>query len=382
MDCFDDIPVVETSSFSSKSDNSSSSSSSSLSSFQTAVINDDNDEDEIDDELSDLDDDDIVDGESISEWLDEPDEIEDYLVPSDSITISGDVDDYIDVADDIVAALNRIEGLNFNSFSTSKKVEFIDPLAKLIPREKQGEIIQQMTIKLFEVGHYIIRQGEMGDEFFIIVEGSVEVKEDRFENDKSKSVTLVTLREGHFFGEMSLILDEPRVASVVAAESVSCLCLSKTNFKSAFSDDAFSQLLNDVLEKRKRLRQDRELKIAATMSQKRSAEADPPSPKITQQQNAPDEVTMTLRLTVRKLASGDKLVNKYLIGRLLGSGSFGEVYLCKDETTDNLFAMKVLNRPKKMLKSELEEISVMKKLRHENIVNLIEVFIISFVVYV
>lgn len=79
-------------------------------------------------------------------------------------------------------------------------------------------MISQSLIKEFREGEYIIRQGEVGEELFIILEGACEVVEDKnwFKNNSSKDesssgteepniVRLVTLREGHFFGEMSLM---------------------------------------------------------------------------------------------------------------------------------------------------------------------------------
>ena len=79
-------------------------------------------------------------------------------------------------------------------------------------------MISQSLIKEFREGEYIIRQGEVGEELFIILEGACEVVEDKnfvkssslkdkhsTEEKVPNIVKLVTLREGHFFGEMSLM---------------------------------------------------------------------------------------------------------------------------------------------------------------------------------
>ena len=83
-------------------------------------------------------------------------------------------------------------------------------------------MISQAQIREFREGEYIIKQGEVGEELFIILEGACEVVEDKnflrstSKDDKDKTsgkeeerapniVKLVTLREGHFFGEMSLM---------------------------------------------------------------------------------------------------------------------------------------------------------------------------------
>ena len=53
----------------------------------------------------------------------------------------------------------------------------------------------KLTRKSYEADEYIITEGDDGDEFYIILEGSVKVVD-------SKNGVLVTLFEGHCFGEM------------------------------------------------------------------------------------------------------------------------------------------------------------------------------------
>ena len=83
---------------------------------------------------------------------------------------------------------------------------------------------------------------------------------------------------------------------------------------------------------------------------------------------------------VIKCTIGDKLVNKYLVVKELGKGATGEVYMVRDEETGQPYAMKVTNRYTAGWSDEnaadraiAQEIAVMKKLQHQNIVNLIEV---------
>ena len=96
------------------------------------------------------------------------------------------------------------------------------PLIQSVPRSERVGMISQAQIREFREGEYIIKQGEVGEELFIILEGACEVVEDKnflrstSKDDKDKTsgkeeerapniVKLVTLREGHFFGEMSLM---------------------------------------------------------------------------------------------------------------------------------------------------------------------------------
>ena len=78
------------------------------------------------------------------------------------------------------------------------------------------------------------------------------------------------------------------------------------------------------------------------------------------------------------------VVNNYILLTTLGTGSYGEVRLCKDRTTDALFAIKIIS--KDMLKKKKggassetyfedikREIAIMKKLLHPNVLRLYEV---------
>jgi serine/threonine protein kinase len=93
---------------------------------------------------------------------------------------------------------------------------------------------------------------------------------------------------------------------------------------------------------------------------------------------ANSEVTVSSTVTMRKLDSGYRLINKYIITEELGKGSFGVVYLCTDQETSLQYAMKMITRPTTSWNDEAakmirQEIAVMKRLRHHNVVSLHEV---------
>jgi CRP/FNR family transcriptional regulator, cyclic AMP receptor protein len=82
----------------------------------------------------------------------------------------------------------------------------------------------------YNAGEVIEKEGDSGVAFYLITNGSVEVK---------KGETLVSkLGRGQFFGEMALIDKQPRSATIVSAESgTKALVMPVWNFKAALETD-------------------------------------------------------------------------------------------------------------------------------------------------
>ena len=74
----------------------------------------------------------------------------------------------------------------------------------------------------FEAGTQIVKEGDNGVGFYLILEGSAEVRR--------KGRVLSKLGNGNFFGEMSLLDRQPRSADVVATTSVTCFGLTSWAF--------------------------------------------------------------------------------------------------------------------------------------------------------
>ncbi|MFI5259485.1 MAG: cyclic nucleotide-binding domain-containing protein [Candidatus Limnocylindrales bacterium] len=75
----------------------------------------------------------------------------------------------------------------------------------------------------FPTGQRIARQGEIETGFFMVVAGSASVIRD--------GEVLARLGPGDFFGELSLLDRQPRVASVTADEPTTCLALASWDFQ-------------------------------------------------------------------------------------------------------------------------------------------------------
>jgi CRP-like cAMP-binding protein len=105
-----------------------------------------------------------------------------------------------------------------------RKVEFFTPLT--IGQLEQ--ILPAVMLYSYDKGETVFSQGQKGDAFYIVYKGSVDIRLRRWLVLSSK---VATLKEGDFLGEIALISDEPRTASVVAAEPTLLFTLIANDFK-------------------------------------------------------------------------------------------------------------------------------------------------------
>ena len=81
----------------------------------------------------------------------------------------------------------------------------------------------------FPAGRVIARQGEVGTGFFVVVDGNVRVVRD--------GELLAALGPGEFFGELSILDGQPRIAQVVADEPTRCLAIASWDFERLLSEN-------------------------------------------------------------------------------------------------------------------------------------------------
>ncbi|MBW1735079.1 MAG: cyclic nucleotide-binding domain-containing protein [Deltaproteobacteria bacterium] len=77
-------------------------------------------------------------------------------------------------------------------------------------------------------GETIVREGARDGRLFVVISGEVEVVKSLGSGNEK---TLRVLREGNYFGEMALVYDHIRTASVVAREDTEVLCLYQWNIR-------------------------------------------------------------------------------------------------------------------------------------------------------
>jgi CRP/FNR family cyclic AMP-dependent transcriptional regulator len=81
----------------------------------------------------------------------------------------------------------------------------------------------------FPAEHVIARQGDIGTGFFVVVDGAVRVVRD--------GEAIARLGEGDFFGELSVLDGEPRLAQVIADGPTTCLALATWDFEAVLLDE-------------------------------------------------------------------------------------------------------------------------------------------------
>jgi len=111
-----------------------------------------------------------------------------------------------------------------------------------LPEETLIKIADVLEEYSYKEGEYIIRQGAIGDTFFIVSKGRVKVTRKEGGNEEK---FIRNLHKGDFFGEKALSGEEVRTANIVAddAEGVKCLVIDR---------ESFSQMIANLEEIKKR----------------------------------------------------------------------------------------------------------------------------------
>jgi ATP-binding cassette subfamily B protein len=100
------------------------------------------------------------------------------------------------------------------------------PLMKGVSRTTLAEVARWFGTEVFEEDRAIVHQGDPGDRFYVIARGTVEVTR----NESGRSVKLAKLQDGDYFGEMALLSDQPRNATVRTVTPCVCLSLPRDLF--------------------------------------------------------------------------------------------------------------------------------------------------------
>ena len=130
-------------------------------------------------------------------------------------------------------ALDRATFRQIMSDTNSKKRKLHEQFLKNVPllggldKAERAKIADVLEVTNFSDGEKIITQGEPGDKFFILEDGTAIAEMDV----DGKVEHLRDYRSGDYFAELALLADKPRAATVKATSNCVCLSMSRVCFK-------------------------------------------------------------------------------------------------------------------------------------------------------
>lgn len=104
----------------------------------------------------------------------------------------------------------------------------VSPLFQTLSDQDRMEVINKFENVELDTGDVIIREGEEGKALYVIKHGAIDVV--KIHPETKEKLLLATLREGDFFGEISLLQNQPTTATCIAKVPTSLLRLPKPAF--------------------------------------------------------------------------------------------------------------------------------------------------------
>ncbi len=108
------------------------------------------------------------------------------------------------------------------------------PVFSSLDRRTVERLATTATRRTFAPGDTIVREGDSGVAFYVIVRGRVHVER----SGDERAFDLGELRAGDFFGELALIEEHARTATVTAVEETECILLPVWEFKALLTEHA------------------------------------------------------------------------------------------------------------------------------------------------
>ena len=108
------------------------------------------------------------------------------------------------------------------------------PLFASFPDEQLRTLVSVVTRRSAPRGSVIMTAGDQIDSLYIVISGRLKVM---MADADGKEVILSLIGPGEFFGEMGLIDDNPRSASVVAIEPCELLSITKRDFRKCMAEN-------------------------------------------------------------------------------------------------------------------------------------------------
>ncbi|KAH7445570.1 hypothetical protein KP509_01G015100 [Ceratopteris richardii] len=106
--------------------------------------------------------------------------------------------------------------------------KFLDdvPLLKTLDNYERAAIADVLEAEYFDEGHEIITEGQPGDKMYLLEEGEAEAR--------TGGNVVKHYKHGDYFGELALLNNKPRAATVVAVTKCKCVSIDRKSFKRLF----------------------------------------------------------------------------------------------------------------------------------------------------
>ncbi|TID31382.1 hypothetical protein CANINC_000011 [Pichia inconspicua] len=169
----------------------------------------------------------------------------DYLVDGKVVNTSSDGSSFGELAlmynspraatviaktDCILWALDRLTFRRILLDGTSKKRSLYENFLKEVPvlqslsSYERSKLADALNTEVFKAGENVVKEGEAGENFYFIEDGTAEVI-------KEGQGVVATLKKGDYFGELALLYDSPRQATVKAITPLKAVSLNKSGFQ-------------------------------------------------------------------------------------------------------------------------------------------------------
>jgi len=116
----------------------------------------------------------------------------------------------------------------YNATDDSRSPLYDLPILTFLPEEVRKLIVDSFVPASFTFGQPIVREGEPADGFYVLVSGQARVVKQR---ENGEDISLNLLRAGDSFGEMGLLEEGSRNATVRATGDVTILKLDRSVFQ-------------------------------------------------------------------------------------------------------------------------------------------------------
>ncbi len=121
-----------------------------------------------------------------------------------------------------------------NASPTIEEVFVAVPLLARLSARQRSRLARYATTRTYQTGDVIIREGDTGMTLYVILTGAARVAR---QNHAGQTVSLAEIGPAGFFGEMGLLDDAVRSATITASAPTECALLGRWDFQRELRDD-------------------------------------------------------------------------------------------------------------------------------------------------